>query len=71
MPKHKSIGEIKWRKDGYGTQRVPTQPGSPLPTAHIKIWFNTMDGRREFVDRAYTMKQARERILKDKELPCA
>lgn len=58
--------DIKWRKDGYGTQRAPRM--SKMNPGHVKIWFLSSNGHRYFVDRADTMKKARERIARNKEL---
>lgn len=70
------IHPIRWMKNGYGTQRIQMPKegysikcGAPhytqwvpgIQRGYVKIWYQFADGRR-VVDRALTVKRAREII---------
>lgn len=70
------IGDIRWRKDGFGTQIIKfgaggtvseiiggeSVPSNPIQRGYVKIWY-----QGEVIDRALTVKNARRRIAQLKQ----
>ena len=55
---------IRWVNNYYGTQRIVIPGGGQCsPFGYVKIWYNDPKGRR-VVDRALTVKRAKDMIRK-------